>query len=44
MVLSGVLKADLWYNMDHPVSLSDIADVYEHLRRHEAFKYLISLN
>lgn len=43
MILLGKLKADLWYDMEHPVLLDDIASAYDSLRRHEALKYLIQL-
>ncbi|MCI2056934.1 MAG: alcohol dehydrogenase catalytic domain-containing protein [Oscillibacter sp.] len=43
MILRGQLRADLWYDMAHPVALDHIASAYDSLRRHEAFKYLIEL-
>lgn len=43
MILRGQLCADLWYDTMHPVPLENIDAAYQSLRRHEAFKYLISL-
>lgn len=43
LILRGKLDATLWYDMEHPVALEDIADAYDSLRRHEALKYLIKL-
>ena len=43
MILEGRLSADLWYDMDNPVPLTEITCAYDSLRRHEAIKYLIDL-
>ena len=43
MILQGKLDAGLWYDMDKPVPLENIANAYDSLRRHEALKYLIKL-
>ena len=43
MILQGRLDAGMWYDLDRPVPLEDIAGAYERLRRHEAFKFLIAL-
>lgn len=43
MVLSGRLRAAPWYDLERAVPLSEIADAYDRLRRHEALKYLIDL-
>ena len=43
MILRGQLDAACWYDTAHPVPLAEIGDAYDRLRRHEAYKYLISL-
>lgn len=43
LILQGKLKADLWYDMEHPVPLEDIVAAYDRLSRHQALKYLIQL-
>lgn len=43
MILQGRLRAELWYDQERPVPLEKIGEAYDSLRRHEAFKYLISL-
>lgn len=44
LILQGKLNAALWYDMENPVPLAQIAGAYDSLRRHEALKYLIRLN
>lgn len=43
IILGGRLKADLWYDPSHPLPLLKIAEAYQNLRFHKAFKYLIQL-
>lgn len=43
MILSGRLRADLWYDSESPFPLSEIANAYQKLRLHSALKYLIQL-
>ena len=43
MVLAGLLDARLWYDLDHPTPLADIASAFAALRQRKAAKVLISL-
>ena len=42
-MLAGKLDASLYYDLEHPVPLTQIADAYERLRKDEALKFLIDL-
>lgn len=43
MILRGELRAEDWYDKENPVSLTEISDAYERLKKHEAMKFLIRL-
>lgn len=42
-IREGFLDASMWYDMDSPVPLEDIASAYAALRERKALKYLIDL-
>lgn len=42
-IREGALDASLWYDIDNPVPLDNIAEAYAALREHKALKYLIDL-
>jgi len=42
-ILEGSLNASDWYDLEHPIPLTDIASAYEKLSKRETYKCLIDL-
>lgn len=42
-ILEGRLRAQDFYDKEHPIALDDIAEAYERLKKREAYKFLIDM-